>query len=330
MKKVGVFGCKSTTIFLIESLKKITEISCVITISPDNGKRNQVADYTDIKRYCQREGINCYVSNSYELKDKDDIKAIESMQLDIGFVVGWQRLIPKEILQNFSVGVFGMHGSTDDLPIGRGRSPLNWALIEQRKHFFTNLFKYDAGVDSGDVLDTFIFSIQPYDTAETLHYKNVLAMKTLILRNLNNLKSGNYNLKKQQDIDATYYPKRTPEDGLIDWNKDIYQLESFIRAVTKPFDGAFSYYGKKKFIIWRASIFETNLVDFGYRDQPNGKVVEVYPSGKHLIKCRGGILIVHDFETIVKLKKGMKLESPINEIKKFRLNNYGYHDLKRI
>ena len=47
-----------------------------------------------------------------------------------------KRLIPIDILEQFSVGAFGMHGSSMDLPLGRGRSPLNWSLIEGRKFFY--------------------------------------------------------------------------------------------------------------------------------------------------------------------------------------------------
>jgi len=328
MKKIGIFGCKSITIFLLESLENIAGIACVITISPEAGENNAVADYVNLEKYCKTRNISYYVAKRYDLKDEQDIEALKQMKLDIAFVVGWQRLIPRDVLQTFSVGVFGMHGSSDDLPIGRGRSPMNWALIEQRKHFFTNIFRYDPGVDSGDILDTFVFSIQPGDTGETMHYKNVLAMKTLIMRNINYLTSGNISLKQQRNAVPTYYPKRNPNDGLIDWSKDIFQIEAFIRAVTKPFDGAFSFINGEKIVIWRASIFETNLVDFGYRNEPFGAIVEAYPGGKFLIRCRGGLLICHDWKTDVYVERNMLLKSPEEDLKLFELNKYGYHDLE--
>ena len=52
---------------------------------------------------------------------------------------------------------------------------------------------------------------------------------------------GHFKLQKQKDILPTYYPKRTPDNSLIDWGLGIYELERFIRAVTKPFNGAFTY-----------------------------------------------------------------------------------------
>lgn len=327
MKKIGIFGCKSTTQFLIESLRDRINIECVITIPPEKGEKCQVADYKDLTPYCEKNDINFYQVDLYNLKSEKDKENIENMSLDVAFVIGWQRLIPKEILETFSIGAFGMHVSTDDLPIGRGRSPMNWALIERRNHFFTNLFKYDAGVDSGDILDTFVFSIQPTDTSETMHFKNVLAMKALIFKNIDKLISVNYSLKRQKDVSPTYYPKRTPKDSLIDWGKDIFQIEAFIRAVTHPFNGAFSYINDEKIIIWRAAIFETDLVKYGYNDVEWGIIVEVFPSCKFLVKCRGGLLIVHNYDADLKIEKGMRIQSPYEELPLFALNEYGYHDL---
>lgn len=327
MKKIGLFGCKTTTIFLLESLKEVVDISCVITISPEVGLKNEVADYTDITKYCKKNEIDVYEASRYDLKSSEDIALFERLNLDIAFVIGWQRLIPKEILNTFSVGVFGMHGSTDDLPLGRGRSPMNWALIERRKHFFTNLFRYDPGVDSGDILDTFAFSIQCNDTAETMHYKNVLAMKTLIAKNIKNLISDNFSLHKQNDTKPTYYPKRSPKDSLINWRQDIFSIDSFIRAVTSPFNGAFSYINNEKVIIWRAAIFETDIVDYGYCNHAWGTVVEVFPSGKFLIKCRGGLLLVHTFDANIEIRKNEVFHSQEEDLKTFILNDVGFHDL---
>lgn len=327
-KKIAVFGCKSTTLFITKFLRNIAHVNCLVTISPDQGKKNKVADYLQLSEYCKKNDIQCFEAHTYNLNDERDVEFFKESKFDLGFVIGWQRLIPHVVLESFFIGIFGMHGSTDDLPIGRGRSPMNWALIEQRKHFFTNIFKYDAGVDSGNILDTFCFDINHSDTSETMHYKNVLAMKTLIQRNLPSLISKDFLLKKQRQITATYYPKRTPDDGIIDWNHDIFKIDAFIRAVTKPFDGAFSYLDNVKIIIWNASIFVTDLIDYGFKENDNGTILEVFPSGKFLIKCRGGILIVHDYDCEQSVKSGKIINSPVRLIKNFKLNKSGFHDLE--
>src|SRR3989338_7611323 len=59
-------------------------------------------------------------------------------------VAGYMDLRP--FLKSLSVGAFGMHGSSKPLPFGRGRSPINWSLIQDKKIFYTHLFQYLPGV----------------------------------------------------------------------------------------------------------------------------------------------------------------------------------------
>ena len=56
---------------------------------------------------------------------------------------------------------------------------------------------------------------------------------------------------------STYFGRRTPADGLIDWNQNAQTIYNLIRAVTKPFPGAFFEENGKKIIIWRAKVLPT-------------------------------------------------------------------------
>jgi methionyl-tRNA formyltransferase len=100
LKKIAVFGCKSTTLFLIEALMKKLVIACVITISPEEGQKAQVADYVDISNYCAKKGICCYTARKYDLKNEQDQDTLQRANFDIGFVIGWQRLIPEEVISD--------------------------------------------------------------------------------------------------------------------------------------------------------------------------------------------------------------------------------------
>jgi methionyl-tRNA formyltransferase len=327
MKKIAIFGCKTTTRFMLEALAEKLEISQLITIDARSGAKNAVADYCDLRETARQLNIDFYQAESYSLKDAADVERINAMKIDLAFVIGWQRLIPEEVLKNVSIGVFGMHGSSMDLPLGRGRSPMNWSLLEDRKFFYTNLFRYDAGVDSGDILDTFLFSIRAEDTAETMHFKNTLAMKFLVEKNFRRLIENDFALRRQKDIAPTFYPKRSPQDSLIDWERDIFYIERHIRAVAPPFNGAYTYLADEKVKICRAAIFETELVDFGYIDEPAGTVVEVFPNGKFLVRCRGGLLLVHESETAAEISRRSRFSNGAEEINYFKLNQFGNYDV---
>lgn len=325
--RIALFGCKATTLFLLDNLDISYPIRHLVTISPEAGAKHDVADYLDLKAAAKARGIEVYQARYYSLKHPDDIAHLNSLNLDLAFVMGWQRLIPAEVLSGLRVGAFGMHGSAANLPLGRGRSPMNWSLIEGRQAFYTNLFLYDPGVDSGDVVDTFKFQITRQDTAETLHFKNTLAMKFLIERNIEALVRNDFK-RTPQDTSSTptYYPKRTPQDSLIDWALDVAALERFIRAVTRPFSGAFTFVGDHLVRIWSAQVFDVH--DFGYEPWPAGTVAAVFERGKFLVKAVGGLLLVTAYEADFPIEKGQRFGNNGLEIKRFERNPQGFFDLE--
>ncbi|MBK7939262.1 MAG: hypothetical protein IPJ82_20250 [Lewinellaceae bacterium] len=324
--EIAVFGCKATTLFLLENLNIPFKIRHLITSDPEAGQKHDVADYLDLKEIAESKGISVYRAKYYSLKNPADQEYLRSLKLDLAFVVGWQRLVPPEVLSGLSIGAFGMHGSSMNLPLGRGRSPMNWSIIEGRQAFYTNLFRYDPGVDSGDVVDTFKFQVSQRDTAETMHFKNTLAMKYLVERNIGNLVRNEFKLTAQNNLlTPTYYPKRSPEDGLIDWEQDVHVIERFIRAVTRPFGGAFTFSGSRKINIWDSQVFDLN--DFGYENEPAGSVVAVFGSGKFLVKGFGGLLLVNTWDADFTPQKGMQLGNNGLTVKQFERNPLGFFDV---
>lgn len=323
---IALFGCKATTSFLLDHVQLPVPIRHLITISPEGGEKHQVADYFDLAEKAAARGMKVYQAKYYSLKSKTDQAYIAGLNLDIAFVIGWQRLIPAEVLNSLSIGAFGMHGSSMNLPLGRGRSPMNWSLIEGRQAFYTNLFRYDPGVDSGDIVDTFKFQITARDTAETMHFKNTLAMKHLIERNFDKLIHNQFQVRAQDSlITPTYYPKRTPEDSLIDWEQDVYAIDRFVRAVTHPFNGAFSFIGDEKVVLLEAQVFDLN--DFGYESLAPGTVAAVFENGKFLVKCFGGLLLVHRYEAGFTPEPGMAFHNNGLAVKRFDRNPQGTFDL---
>lgn len=296
-KRVAVVGCKHTTLELILGLEcQGFQIDHVITISPDKGVEQQVAGYLDLRQRLSEKGIPYTLAHKYSLKSVEDECAMQNLKLDILLVMGWQRLIPDWFLGSLSIGAFGMHGSSRPLPYGRGRSPMNWSLIQNKDRFYTHLFRYRPGVDDGDIVAVQIFDITPFDDCLTLHYKNTLSMIRLAGQALPSLLAGTATFTPQSPDVPTYYPKRSEEDGLIYWTDSTLEIYNLIRAVTRPFPGAFSYLDNdpgKLVKIWRAIPFDRNLQ---WPELPPGTVVAVFVGGDFLIRTGDSTLLVQDYE----------------------------------
>lgn len=322
---IVLFGCKDTTYHVAKAFRSLPAKVYLVTISPEKGLSQDVAGYFD---FSEKGNLfeEIFVANRYDLNCSADVDFFVTKSFDIGIAIGWQRLIPSSVLSLFKVGVFGMHGSAQDLPYGRGRSPMNWSILEGRHWFYTNLFKYNPGVDDGPILDTECFSISLDDTAETLHYKNTLSLINLVTKNWGSLSRNKLMLREQAKSEGSFYPKRAPSDGVIDWSDSIHNIEKLIRAVTTPFYGAFTTMEGCEFNIYRAGIFYTDVESHPFRSKSNGTICDIFPNGKFLVRCNGGVIVVHEYKSLsIKLRVESVFDSPIKK-KIFPRNKYGNFD----
>ena len=76
-----------------------------------------------------------------------------------------------------------------------------------KKKIFHSLsfLKYSSGIDNGSIIDQKKFSINQYDTAKSLHYKNLVPFR---IEKLNKIIKNKYNQVVQKEHLATYYPKK--------------------------------------------------------------------------------------------------------------------------
>jgi methionyl-tRNA formyltransferase len=293
-KTIAFAGCKDTTYECITALiKEGYAIDLLITLDEQTSQKNKVAGYMNLTTLARENNIEVYTCDSYSLTSEKDKEHLEEKKIDLLLVIGWQRLIPEWLLHRLSIGAFGMHGSPRPLPFGRGRSPMNWSLIQGRDKFITNLFKYNPGVDDGDILATQVFDLNVFDTAQTCHYKNTLSMINILRLNIERILRADFVLTPQLDIPPSFYPKRTAADGIIFWDRDTTEIYNLIRAVTAPFPGAYTYIGEKTIIIWKAQPFDTRIFDI-YAEP--GKILHVFTNGDFIVKTGSDSMLVTNYD----------------------------------
>ncbi len=297
MPKLAFAGTKTTTYECMQGvLQDGYTIDLLVTLTPEQGSKSHVAGYMDLTVFAAKHKIAMYHPKIYALKSAEDQQALLAQKIDCLLVIGWQRLIPAWWLDALSIGAFGMHGSPEPLPRGRGRSPMNWALLQGKTSFLTHLFRYDVGVDSGMIVGMQKFDINLWDDCNTLHMKNRIAMNRLLQVHLPHLLAGTAAYTPQPtDIAPTYYPKRTAEDGCIVWdNMDMETLYNHVRCQTHPFPGAFSYLdgAAQRFYFWKIHPFDSHLI---FHNARPGVVVEVFHDDSFLVAVWDGSVRVEEY-----------------------------------
>ncbi|WP_024867387.1 methionyl-tRNA formyltransferase [Butyrivibrio sp. FCS014] len=308
--KVVVFGVKDTSENIIEFIeKKICKVDLIITIAPKVLEHNQVSGFKGLSVMTEKYGIPVFEADSYFLKDDKTTAFMKENTFDIGIVMGWQRLIPKEVLDCFREGIFGFHGNCGYLPFGRGRSPLNWSMILGDTRFNLNLFKYDEKADSPNVFATEMFQINEHDDIRTAQYKNMICSKNLIRKLLTTyMEKGHVEIHTDSKDFDSWYNKRTAADGKIDFHDRTRNIYNLIRGVAAPFPGAFCYADEedesRKVTVWQAHPFD-EMMDFSA--YAPGEILDVF-DGKPVVRTVDGSLLIDKYESEVELSTGMVLK----------------------
>jgi methionyl-tRNA formyltransferase len=170
---------------------------------------------------------------------------------DFLFVIGWSRLVDSEVIEIPSVAALGMHPAP--LPRGRGRAPLAWSIIKGLDETALSLFHLVKEADAGDIVGQKPLPIDIEDDTSSLYQKMVEAGRTLIRDHYPEFSDGDVRSIPQDESRATWWPKREPHHGLIDWNQRPDELYNWIRGQSRPYPGAFSYLNGKKITIWSAN-----------------------------------------------------------------------------
>lgn len=212
-------------------------------------KRDDIADQTDLEGFTTKNDVPLHrVKTVNDQGVKDQIRAYDPELL---FVVGWSRLVEKEVIEIPSTAALGMHPAP--LPRGRGRAPLAWSLIKGLDETALSFFHLVEEADAGDLVGQEPLPIEVDDDAASMYQKVIEAGRKLIRRYFPKFASGKVPRTPQDDSNATWWPKRKPEYGLIDWNQSPWDVYNWIRGQTRPYPGAYSYLGGKRTTIWAAN-----------------------------------------------------------------------------
>lgn len=235
-----------------------------------------------------------------DVNSDETLVQVEALEPELLFVVGWSQLVRDPFLALAPEGVFGMHPTL--LPRHRGRAAIPWAILFGLAKTGVTLFQItDATTaDSGLIVGQVEVPISPDETATTL-FDRITEAHVALLREYVPLMLERRAPRLPQDpLRASFWPRRTPEDGIIDWETRALYLYDWVRAQTRPYPGAFTYLGTSKVVVWQARPVQVET------DAPAGAVVDERPEGP-VVACGEGALLLEEIESILPLRVGAVL-----------------------
>ncbi len=243
---------------------------------------NETIWFGSVRQICADYGIPCITPTD---PNTPEVEAqVAALNADFLFSFYYRNMLKAPLLESVRRGAYNMHGSL--LPHYRGRVPVNWAIIHGEQETGATLHQMNIKPDNGPIVDQFAVPILPDDSAQEVFEKVTLAAELCLHRSLPKLIDGTAAHRQQDLSQGAYFGGRRAEDGRIDWRQNARQIHNLVRAVTRPYPGAFSDLASGRLTLWR-----TRVLDDAARSENSGTIVS-NPDGIDIHPAGGGVLRV--------------------------------------
>ena len=186
-----------------------------------------------------------------KVNSKKVLNFIIKNKIDFNIICGFPYIFNNKLLNSSKYGTLNLHGGK--LPNYKGASTLNWQIINGEKKIGISIIQANTSIDGGDILTQSNFKLRENHDIKKVHQIVNKKFPILLSNVLKKLLNKKLNPKKNKN--GKIYKQRKPSDGKIFWDKMTnIQVFNFIRALTLPYPGAFSFekLSKKKIIFFKS------------------------------------------------------------------------------
>ena len=286
LKKIIFMG---TPLFSVPILKSLYQngysISVVYTQPPQKSQRGQKINKSPIQGISETLKIEYRTPNS--LKDnKEEYNYLKEIDADIGIVVAYGQIIPKEYLSLAKKGFINIHASL--LPKWRGAAPIQRSIMNLEKETGISIMKIEEKLDAGPVCNSYKIEITDTDNKETISEKLSALAAEKILDNIDEILEDKIQFKEQNHNEASYANKIEKTEGQIRWNE---MAENIIGKINGLYSspGAFFIYKGERYKILKAELTSgsgeigevlNNYLEISCGNKKSINVLEIQRQGK--------------------------------------------------
>ncbi len=226
-----------TSDFAVPALDALTkdkhELIAVITQPDRPAGRRQRLRPSPVKIYAQGSGLD--VLQPERASAKPFVQQLRTLKPDMICVVAFGQILRRSVLDIPPCGCLNIHPSL--LPHYRGAAPIQRAIIQGEKVTGVTIILLDEGEDTGDIVLQRTVPIAADDTSVTLSKRLAHIAAPLLLEAIALAEGEPPPHTPQNHACATYAPKLSKEEAVIDWNQSAEVIHNRIRGL-QPWPGA--------------------------------------------------------------------------------------------
>ena len=198
------------------------------------------------------EGMGLPVWQFKRMRDQECVGVFRSLRVDLCVMAYVTDIVPNEIIEAPSHGTIQYHPSL--LPLHRGPSSINWAIINGDVETGLSIFWPDEGLDTGPILLQKRVAISSDDSVGSLYFNHLFPMGVdAILESVGLVAAGDTPKIVQDESAATYEGWCGADDAHVDWSKDANAIHNLIRGCD-PQPGAWSMLNGEKVAFFGSTI----------------------------------------------------------------------------
>lgn len=248
--RVVFFG---TPDFAVPSLRALLssphQVVGVVTQPDRPSGRGRRVRFSPVKELAVEAGVP--LLQPERLKTPEFLDALTGMSPDLGVVAAYGKILPEAVLQAPRSGMINVHASI--LPKYRGAAPVHRAVMAGERETGVSIMRVVRELDAGPVLAVTRRPIARDETSADVERALAALGATLLTRAIDDIAAGRSSETPQDDREATYAPKVTRDDGILDWSQPAATLRDRIRGL-HPWPHAQAWLGGERVSILRSEV----------------------------------------------------------------------------
>ena len=188
------------------------------------------------------------------VNDHTAIAELATYGCDLFVSMSFDQIMRRRMFDLPRLGTINCHAGM--LPFYRGRSVLNWALVNDESAVGITVHFVDDGIDTGDIILQHHLAISDEDDYQTLLNRGSVACAEAVEEAVVAMADGSVSRTVQDSIDVagSYFTRRIAGDERIDWRRTSRDVFNLVRAVTTPGPGAIGSIGAEEWQILKVSV----------------------------------------------------------------------------
>jgi methionyl-tRNA formyltransferase len=243
------FGSGPFGLPILEMLAAAPEVELVAVVAAPDRAAGRRRELTPVPVAARAAELGIPLLQPASIRTPAAAKELSGLRSALGVLADYGRLVPPDVLGLPRRGILNVHPSL--LPRHRGASPIAATILAGDQEGGVTIIAMDAGLDTGPIVAAEAWPLDGTETAPDLEARAAHAGAELLRQTLAPWLAGEVKVVPQDESAATLTRPLRREDGRLDPERPVVELERQVRAL-QPWPGSWVQTVGGRVVIWRA------------------------------------------------------------------------------